>query len=284
MTKILVPFDFSDQSQNALNFSIAIASKFEAVHIEVIHVLEVPSSTSFGAMGGGGEMLPEMQNQVFFLELMEKRKTQIQALEAQYKSSPFTFSAKIKLGNAFKHIAESIQEENPDLVIMGSNGASGLEEVLVGSNTEKVVRSASCPVITLKSPVNPDELNKIVFASDFRENNDELAIQIKRLQQLLTAQLYFVVVNTPGNFEPSRSSISRIKDFANTYGFVNVTAEIYNSTSEESGIIEFAEDVDADLIAMATHGRTGFIHLITGSIAEDVVNHAKRPVWTFKVK
>jgi nucleotide-binding universal stress UspA family protein len=72
--------------------------------------------------------------------------------------------------------------------------------------------------------------------------------------------------------------------FVKKYGFEGVKAEIYNSLSEESGIIEFAEDIDADLIAMATKGRTGFLHLITGSIAEDVVNHAKRPVWTLKVK
>jgi nucleotide-binding universal stress UspA family protein len=107
---------------------------------------------------------------------------------------------------------------------------------------------------------------------------------MKRLQHLLGAELYFVVINTPGNFETSRESIKRIRAFANKFDFNNVTAEIYNSISEETGIIEFAEDINADLIAMITHGRTGFLHLITGSIAEDVVNHAKRPVWTFKSK
>ena len=93
-----------------------------------------------------------------------------------------------------------------------------------------------------------------------------------------------MIVNTPGNFETTRESISRIKRFAKEFGFENVKAEVYNSTSEENGIIEFAEDIDADLIAMATSGRTGFLHLITGSIAEDVVNHAKRPVWTLRVE
>jgi nucleotide-binding universal stress UspA family protein len=215
---------------------------------------------------------------------MNKRKAQIEELKEKYQSEAFTFSAKIKIGNAFKNISESINEENPDLVVMGSKGVSGMEEVLVGSNTEKVVRTSSCPVITIKSAVNLANLKKIVFASDFKEDNDEVAARIKRLQGLFDAQLYFVVVNTPGNFESSRDSIKRINAFANKYEFNDVTAEIYNSDSEESGIIEFAEDVNADLIAMATHGRTGFLHLITGSIAEDVVNHSQRPVWTFKKK
>lgn len=283
MTKILVPFDFSEQAQYALDFSTSIAAKFKDVHIEVLHVMEIPTSTSLGTMGGG-EMMPDMSNQIFFIELMNRRKSQIEELKAKYVDSDFTFSATIKMGNAFKGISESINEENPDLVIMGSKGASGMEEVLIGSNTEKVVRTATCPVITIKSAIHPDDLKKIVFASDFRENNEEIASRMKRLQALLDAQLYFVVINTPGNFETSRESVKRIKAFANKFDFANVTAEIYNSNSEENGIIEFAEDVKADLIAMVTHGRTGFLHLITGSIAEDVVNHAKRPVWTFKTK
>jgi len=283
MTKILIPFDFSEQANNALDFSVAIAKKANNVHIEVVHVMEIPVSSTVGTMGGG-EMMPDMENQVFFIELMNKRKSQINELKEKYLSEDFTLSAKIKLGNAFKNISESINEENPDLVVMGSKGISGMEEVLIGSNTEKVVRTASCPVLTIKSPVDPDDLNKIVFASDFREDNDDVANRIKQLQDFLDAQLYFVVVNTPGNFESSRDSIKRIRAFSHKYGFNNVTAEIYNSDSEESGIIEFSEDVNADLIAMATHGRTGFLHLITGSIAEDVVNHSKRPVWTFKTK
>ncbi len=78
--------------------------------------------------------------------------------------------------------------------------------------------------------------------------------------------------------------MNRIRTFVQKHHFENIKAEVYNSLSEESGIIEFADDIDADLIAMTTHGRTGLIHLITGSIAEDVVNHSKRPVWTYRVK
>lgn len=283
MTKVLVPYDFSEQAQYALDFTTNLASKLDNITVEVLHVLEIPTNTSLGTMGGG-EMMPEIENQIFFVELTERRKKQMKELEEKFKSQKFEFKTKLKLGNAFQAISESINEEKPDLVVMGSKGSSGLEEVLVGSNTEKVVRNAKCPVVTIKSPVDPKDLKKIVFASDFRENSDEVAARIKRLQKLFGAELYLVNVNTPGSFETTRESIARIKHYVKKYSFENVKAEIYNSSSEESGIIEFAEDIDADLIAMATHGRTGFLHLITGSIAEDVVNHAKRPVWTFRAE
>jgi len=62
------------------------------------------------------------------------------------------------------------------------------------------------------------------------------------------------------------------------------TINIFNDLSEEEGIIYFADSINADMIAMATHGRTGFAHVLAGSIAEDVVSHSKRPVLTYVVK
>lgn len=282
MTKVLVPYDFSEQANFALDFSLKIGETMDNIHIEVLHVMELPTSTGFGTMGGG-EAIPDMENQIFFIELMEKRKKQIADLKAEHLGKGYSFDAKIVMGNAFKGISASIGEQKPDLVIMGSKGVSGVEEVLIGSNTEKVVRTAPCPVITIKAAIDPAQIKKIVFASDFNNESAEVAARIKRLSHILDAQLYLVFVNTPGNFETSRESIERIRSFAKTHDLKEVKAEIYNSRSEESGIMEFAEDIHADMIAMTTHGRTGFLHLITGSIAEDVVNHAKRPVWTFKV-
>ncbi|PZX53968.1 nucleotide-binding universal stress UspA family protein [Algoriphagus ratkowskyi] len=283
MTKVLVPFDFTEQAQNALDLTTHLSNKFENVEITVLHVIEVPSASGMGTMGGG-EMLPVYENQIFFIELMNRRKQQLKDLESQYASNNYVLKTKIVLGNAFQNISSAIIDQNPDLVIMGSKGSSGMEEVLLGSNAEKIVRTSHCPVLTVKGAINPETFKKIVFASDFKDDQDELAERLKTIQKLFDADLYLVLINTPGNFESTRESARRIKNFANKYSITHAVAEIYNANSEEAGIVEFAEDIDADMIAMATHGRTGLIHLFTGSIAEDVVNHAKRPVWTFRVK
>ncbi|PZX47800.1 universal stress protein [Algoriphagus chordae] len=280
MTKVLVPFDFSEQAQNALDLATNLSNKFDNVVITVLHVIEVPSNSGMGTMGG--EPIAEYENQIFFIELMNRRKEQFKEMESKYAGKNYALVTKIVLGNAFQNISSAILDEDPDLVVMGSKGSSGIEEVLVGSNTEKVVRTAHCPVLTVKGQTNPESFKKIVFASDFKEDQDELANRVKTLQKWFDADLYLVVINTPGSFETTRESALRIKAFANKYNIEHAIAEIYNSQSEEEGIVEFAEDINADLIAMATHGRTGLSHFFTGSIAEDVVNHAKRPVWTFK--
>lgn len=282
MIKVLVPFDFSETANHALNFAKSLATNYPEVKLVLLHVIETPVTTGMYTMGGGLDPIPDFENQVFYMELIEMRKKQFAELELQYKGSPFGFETKIILGNVFKGISESINEQEPDLIIMGSKGSAGIEEVLVGSNTEKVVRTATCPVITIKAETDVKDMKKIVFASDFRDADDDVAGRFKSIQKLFNSEFYFVVVNTPGNFETTRESITRIRTFVQKHKFENVKAEIYNSLSEESGILEFADDINADLIAMTTHGRTGLVHLITGSIAEDVVNHSKRPVWTLR--
>ena len=281
MQTILVPFDFSEEAENAFNFAQQLASKTGG-KLKLVHIVEMPTTQSFSTMG---EMnLDSAQlNQVYMIELVEKRKRQLQEIEELHQNKPYQFKTKIAFGNPYAGISTEITDIKADLVIMGSKGSSGLEELLIGSNTEKVVRHAKCPVITVKQPIHADQIKKIIFASDFSEDNRIVIQHIKALQELLGAELSLVKINTPNFFETSKDSRLKIEEFITAHGLSNTHAVIYNSTSEEEGIIEYAEETKADMIALATHGRTGFMHLLSGSIAEDVVNHAKRPVWTMKI-
>lgn len=281
MKTILVPYDFSKDAENAFDFARGLAA-ITKHHLKLVHVIEIPTAHSLGTMGGA-ETGYEM-NQVFVLELVERRKKQMEELEELYKNDDFSFSTKLILGNPYAGISKEITEIGADLVVMGSKGSSGLEELLIGSNTEKVVRHATCPVITIKDKRDPAKIKKIVFASDFQESSKKVVSKLKKLQEVLQAELYLVKITTPSLFENSRESLKKIHAFISENELQNVSVEVFNSSSEEEGIVEYAQDIDADMIALATHGRTGFLHLLSGSIAEDVVNHALRPVWTMKVK
>ncbi|GAB2608205.1 universal stress protein [Belliella aquatica] len=281
MKTILVPFDFSDQAENAFEFAQGLAKKTNA-HLKLLHVLETPTMTSLGTMGtvesGYGI------DQIYVMELVEKRKKQLATIEAELANADFKFSTKLIFGNPYAGISKEVAEFDANLIVMGSKGSSGLEELLIGSNTEKVVRNATCPVITIKDKRDVNEIKTIVFASDFTKESATVVNKLKKLANALQAQLCLVKINTPSMFENSRDSFRSMQEFIKEHELENTKIEIYNSSSEEEGIIEYAEDINADMIAMATHGRTGFLHLLSGSIAEDVVNHAKRPVWTMKVK
>ncbi len=276
MKTILVPTDFSKEAGYALDAAVNLAAKTGA-QVLLLHVVEGFVQGSFATQGGGPEDISE---DVFIKKLLDKGKNDLSKLVARGNLEEVNIITSIKLGNPFHHIARDILASEADLVIMGSKGASGYEEVIVGSNTERVVRHSKCPVITVKYPVDFNQVTDIVFAADFIETEDNVAAELKTLQNLLDAKLHLVKVDTPGNFENSRTIKKRIHAFVQKHHLENYTIEIYNESTEEDGIIYFAEDIDADMIALATHGRTGLIHLLSGSIAEDVVNHARRPVWT----
>jgi nucleotide-binding universal stress UspA family protein len=282
MIHILVPFDFSEKATNALEFATKLSKTYSKLHITLIHVIEFPLNTSFGTLGGGIDPLSDYQNQVYSRELLEQRKKELDQLKKKYTSPKYHLDAVVTVGNVFREITTVITDKKPDLVVMGSSGTSGWEEFWIGSTTEKIVRNAPCPVITIKGETDPSQLKKVVFASSFDELDVDLAARIKSMQQVFDAQFYFASINTPGNFITSREAQLRLDKFIHRFKFEHVNTEIYNSLSEETGILEFADDIGADLIAMATHGRTGILHLLTGSIAEDVVNHSIRPVWTFR--
>jgi nucleotide-binding universal stress UspA family protein len=107
---------------------------------------------------------------------------------------------------------------------------------------------------------------------------------VKRAQDLYNATVHLVRINTPGNFQRDAVVRKYMQDFAKKLMLKNYTINVFNDVTEEEGIIYFSDSIDADMIAMATHGRTGFAHVLAGSIAEDVVGHSKRPVLTFVVK
>jgi nucleotide-binding universal stress UspA family protein len=282
MKTILVPYDFSKEANNALDFAASLA-KTTQNKLVLLHVIELPTPTSFSSFGEAGAMSNETAN-IFMVELIDKRKAQMKELEEEFKDAGFAFETKMVFGNPFAGISKEIVDTAADIVVMGSKGSSGLEEVLIGSNTEKVVRTATCPVITIKSKTSPDAIQTIVFASDFNEVPENVVARLKASLAAIDAQLHLLKVNTPSMFEHTRVSMEKMQSFASSTGLAVSSMKVYNATSEEEGIVDYADDIEADMIAMATTGRTGFLHLLTGSIAEDVVNAATRPVWTMKAK
>ena len=280
MNKILVPTDFSKEAGYAFDAAVNLAGKTGA-QILLLHVVEGFPAGSFSTQGGVPDNFTE---EAFTLQLIKKGKQDLAKLMANRNLNGIKVTTNVQLGNPYHHIARDIVDNEADLVIMGSRGASGYEEVLIGSNTERVVRHSKCPVITVKQPVDFNQINDVVFAADFIKNEGHVIDNLKKLQYILDAKLHLLKVDTPYNFESSRSINGRIKEFVQEHRVENYTVEIYNEATEEDGIIYYSEDIDADMIALATHGRTGLRHLLSGSIAEDVVNHAQRPVWTCTVK
>lgn len=279
MKRILVPTDFSQQAEYALDMAYHIAKKTGA-EIYLMHVVEDTTISSFNVTGEA--TIPDVQDKIFVVKLIEKARKQLKEDSRRYND--VTIHSKLRVGDPYHNIRDIIVDQNFDLVVMGTKGSSGLEEILVGSNAEKVVRYAKCPVLTLRDKPGSYDFKNIVYASGLLEAESSAINIIKDFQKIFDSTIHLVRINTPNNFERDSKSYAYMYDFIKKHNIENYTLQIYNDISEEEGIIYFSDKVNADLIAMATHGRTGFAHLLTGSIAEDVVNHSNRPVLTYVVK
>jgi len=216
--------------------------------------------------------------------LLKKSKAQLEKLVNDPKYAAVKITGEQRVGNPYHGITTIVTEKKVDLVVMGTRGHTKLEEMVIGTNTEKVVRHSRCPVLTVHRKPATTDFKSIVYATAMSPEEEVFSRFVKKTQQMYDSTIHLVRINTPSNFQRDVTVKSAMEKFAKKLGLKNFTINIFNDLSEEMGVIYFGESIDADLIAMATHGRTGFAHVMAGSIAEDVVGHSKRPVLTFVVK
>jgi nucleotide-binding universal stress UspA family protein len=279
MKKILVPTDFSKPSQWAFEVATGIAKKAKA-QIVLLHIVEQPTADSFNVEAQVQDY-EGWEDKLFTLKLIERNKMQL-AQAAQFaQDEDVTVTCELRMGNPFHGMRAVIAAHEVDLVVMGTSGHTKFEEMIVGSNTEKVVRYAKCPVLTVHDKPSGKEFSNIVYATCLNENEKDFSAVVKNAQEMYGATVHLVRINTPMNFQPDHIVKKLMQDFARKLKLQNYTLNVFSDRSEEEGILNFAAAINADLIAMATHGRTGFAHVLVGSIAEDVVNHSGRPVLTY---
>ncbi len=277
MKRILIPYDFSPVAEYALDFACQIASKLDG-EIMLLNVIEHPTADSFKTMG---IQVEDPMEQLYIKKMYETVSAKMAKIVSNAKYTDEKISTKIQLGNAFNTIINQITEEQADLMVVGTEELDGMNDFFVDSNAEKIVRYASCPVITIREKAEVEPIKKIVFASGFIDNDDFFVKKVKKLQHVLEAQLNIVKINTPASFTSTRHDQKQMDDFVKRFGIQNYTTAIYNYKNEEDGISLYAEDINADMIAIGTRQRKGIGHFLSGSIAENVVNRSKIPVWTF---
>lgn len=280
MKTILVPTDFSSSANAASKLAISLAKQFKSSVI-LLHVLEEVDEGSFN-VEGEAIASGSWEDRLFNLKMIEKARRQLAQATATFEDQDVKVKSVLRLGDAYHGIQSIITSQKADLVVMGTQGVSGMDE-LVGSTAEKVVRRSGCPVISVNPRYVPGSFKSIVWATALRDEDLSIPILLRKLMDAEGTTVHLVRINTPGLFLSDSVAKAKLETYAKKMKLANYTINVYNDHDEESGITRFAASINADLIALSTHGRRGLAHLINGSVAEDVVNHAKRPVMTYVI-
>lgn len=274
MKRILVPTDFSIHADYALKVAAQIARENDC-ELFLLNLLDLP--THMNDAVSSGVNIPEV---MLFLKKTNDRFEEIKDSDAM---QGIKITSEARSEKAFEGIAKYSKEHQIDLIVMGSHGASGHKDTYLGSNTEKAVRHSEVPVLIIKEDTGNFNPQNFVFATDFSEETKKPFQKLLRFMNLFNSKLNLVMVNTPNNFKPTHVAEKIMKDFMKDIPTENYTLNFYCDTNVEKGITNYANSVNADLIGVFTHGRTGITHFFNGSTSEDLAAHLHKPVITFKI-
>ncbi|WP_178985613.1 universal stress protein [Winogradskyella helgolandensis] len=276
MKKIIVPVDFSKHSEYALETAAALAKQHDSELI-VMHMLEMSESIFSASSSERG------QENAFMLMVANKK---FETFLDQPYLEGLEVNPMVKYHKVLKEVAEVATEVSADLIVMGSRGHSDHDGVFTGSNTEKVVRYSNTPVLVVKSKPKTSNFEHIVLATDFAGDSVPSVKKALKILAELGNKTTLLHINSPNlSFLSTDEIDERIETFLQLAKLNETDVNIarISDHSVEDGIISFAKRNKSDALSMITHGRKGLNHYFSGSISEDVVNHSKLPVITFKL-
>ncbi len=180
-------------------------------------------------------------------------------------------------GATHEEIVHTAKKLHAELIILGSHSDEEHERYFIGSNVQKVIRFAACPVLMVKKDFSTREIKKIVFSSQFDEDVHQPFAEVLKLAKIFNSSISLLFVNTPGNFKDARVIAKQLNEFAARYPGQKIEVSTYNHHDPVNGILEFCQDVKADVICTVTQDRRHSAKYLIG-ITESLAFHSEIPV------
>jgi nucleotide-binding universal stress UspA family protein len=275
--KILVPTDFSDLGDYAYNVASKIAKSTES-EIITLSVLPGPPgafySTSGALLNDDGDDYSEWQKR-----LAEKKSQMVDWIKDKTDVSDSICT----IGEIDKTILFISEQNEIDLVVMGTEGLFNKTAWSKPSHTEYISNHAHVPVLSLKCDRSDLDLTQIVFVSDFLENK-VLDLKIfKNIQEVFQSKIQLLTIKTPKGARSKDEIFEDMKSFAGLNMIDNYECNVYEDSNVEAGIGKFCAEHDIDLIVLGTHQSKGFSRLFKHSVSDDIVHHLFHPILTFPI-
>ena len=295
---ILVPIDFSQASMQALSYAMSLGRKFNSV----IHLVSVQEPDGVSEVQGAGHLMRECADAARFIT------ERLPETEREQLSTFWPANSHVRTGRAYEEICKTAKEIGADVIVIATRGHSGLKHILLGSTTERVVRFSPCPVLVVRqrkrksrapaggvSLTSTLPIRKILVPVDFSTCALAGVLYAASLAREFGAGLrLFHVIHPayPDVFDGvSANPADGSGQIARTHAELDIEAltkldglrgvkcekEVRSGNVAEE-ICGAASQPDVDLMVTSTHGRTGFRHILIGSVAEQVVRYSNCPV------
>jgi len=284
LNRVLFPTDGSDCAEHARHHAHYLADRFEAT----LHIINVE------------------EREAELADVIDVREADILAdLHAPQKGAapvaePRVQECRVVHPTAANGILSYTAEHDTNLIVMGTHGRSGLRRLVLGSVTEEVVRHAPVPVLTVgRGAKSPERMEggRLLVPVDFSEQQPRLLAHARELalaygmsltllhvvERTSLPDVYGISMEAPGPgvlAERTEEALEERAEALREHG-VDVRVKVRRGHPAEE-TLDAAEELDADLLAIATHGRSGVKRVLMGSVAEKVIRRAPCPVFTVK--
>ncbi len=280
MKKILVPTDFSKEAYNALTVAFDWALKSGEASIDLLHVVDNlghdPKSTSFfsGKMTIDEEALQAP---------MERLREKVNTLAQREGFELVTVNPIVQTGSFSKVISQYIEEQSPDLVVMGSRGHTEWERLWLGSSTEKVISKGNTPLLVVHDDTQISAFKEMVLVTYGEQNLQPYLERLKEWQEMLSAKLHILWVNTPADFMSAQEVQEVLEQVVEEVGFENYVLHSYSDYTVVEGVMHFVERTGADMVAMLSHPYTALGQLFEPAPSHVLKEKAQVPVLLFPI-
>jgi nucleotide-binding universal stress UspA family protein len=273
MKKILLPTDFSENSRNAVQYALELF-KNQTCHFILLNTF-TPVAVPVEVMGSGAG----------HFELNEALKTNSETglttmremLETDFPNPKHTFS-QISAFNMLVNEIEMLYDKGAmDLVVMGTQGASGLKEVFFGSNTVHVLKHTKCPMLIVPSDYKFDTLTQIAFPSDFKHYCDAKELSyLKQFADLYKASIRIIHINESLRLNQNQdNNVNTLKQYLK--GYDHSFHWIPEYVSKENAILEAVDELDVDMLVMIHYSHSFLASLLREPVIKKITFHVKIP-------
>jgi nucleotide-binding universal stress UspA family protein len=269
--RILVPIDFSETASLALEHATFMAKLLKA-ELHLLYVMEAHSfvssiSQAFSKTKSDYEEKIESSAADRFKDMVSKI----------HHDTGMPVESHVLKGKIYKTIIHTASELNADIIIMGTHGASGFQEHLIGSNAYKVVSNAPCPVITVQTHIKKVGFHDIVLPIDNSPTSRQKVTAAIEIAKFYKSVIHIAGLITSSNEETLRKfdvKINQVKYFIEEHE-VPYTIKTINGEHLSTLLMDYGSQINADLMIIMTDQEGG---LFMGSGAQKIVNHSKIPI------
>lgn len=282
MKKIVVPTDFSANAMKAVNYSAEIARRTGA-SIYLVHVIE-PITDKILQPYPLDERLHE---EVAVARLKEMKMLGATLGEAYPDLTFITELAKGPVKTAITDFAENLEA---DLIVMGTQGASGLKEVFLGSVTGGTIERAKIPVLAIPFEYLMERPDTLVFATNKFAHNREILDKIIELASLFDAAVHVVVfvdtdTSTSIEYIENQKQLNQYIDFLKaTYPAISFKGDLLDGKKFEESLEQYDRKHEIDIIAIITYPKSFWDKLLKKAVAKKMAFHSKIPVLAIPAK